>query len=779
MLQLKRRWSVDNVSLLTSALTIMLLGRGALAQPAAEPAPPAAAAPAPVPPAPPADAAPPAEAAPPAATPAEPPPAVEPPPPAATQPPPAPAPELEPPVAPLQEEIEELDLGELLNMKTTVSTKEAASISRSQGMVTAYNEHDIRRTGYYTLSDLADITAGYSSYTIFGEKVFETRGQKAGSFNNNKHLILIDGIPVNHGKGNKAMIDENFPLFFADRVEFLKGPASALYGTSAFFGVVNIAPKELSAPGFRAEGRAGMGTQQVDKRAYANMIYRDRERHAAIYAGFYEKGPSQAYTGSVDNVANRFWDDQRSEFLYVKYGQDDGTLQGMQAGVIYASKNGGLGEFWLGGYSPEYNDLTWVQIVPYLKYERKIIENLHVDAYFKADRDIEKATAAALGSPGYDGTGTPILLYENRISVYEGQAELRWSPIKELNAIGGLNVNVSYQNTGKSDYGGVISADPGPVFIQSTATLRSRNVFRTTSPFLQLTSTLPVLTGLHVTAGARLDAGNAHLDGGDATFSQFSPRAGIVQELTDYLSVKVLYGTALRAPGNKEIGLNNESRPFLADPDLATQVGPEKIRSLEGGLAFNTRHVSANVAGFVNETTDALDGTAAPANDGGSDRNIFQNTPGKIVARGTEVEVAAALDADSRIFVNHAFAKAKLYVDDNDDTGSELADVPIHKVNAGISYRLRAPVDVTGSLIGKWVSGYRTGPQPDAPAPQKPEIDGHFLLDANIIYRVTQHLGLELMARNLTDKTWKLPQGGVVFVPMPRRSFHLTATYGW
>jgi hypothetical protein len=50
-------------------------------------------------------------------------------------------------------EIEMLDLGELLNMKTTVTTKEAASISRSQGMVTAYNEHDIRRIGYYTLSD--------------------------------------------------------------------------------------------------------------------------------------------------------------------------------------------------------------------------------------------------------------------------------------------------------------------------------------------------------------------------------------------------------------------------------------------------------------------------------------------------------------------------------------------------------------------------------------------------------------------------------------------------
>lgn len=661
-------------------------------------------------------------------------------------------------------------------MTTTVTTKQAAPISQSPGMVTAYNDADIRRTGYYTLADLADITAGYSSYSIFGEKVFETRGQKAGSFNNNKHLILLDGIPVNHGKGNKAMIDENFPLFFASRVDFLRGPASALYGTSAFFGVVNIVPKELDEPGFHAEGRAGMGNQQTDKRVAANMVYRDHDRHAAAYVGFYEKGPSKAYTGTVDNPANRYWDDQRSEFIYLTYGADSGVLQGLKAGFIYSAKNGGLGEHWLGGYSPEYNDLTWVQIIPYLKYERKITDDWYVDAYFKADRDIEKGTAASTAGPTYDGTGSPLLLYENRISVYEGQAELRWNPLKDLNVIGGANVNVSYQNTGHSDYGGTISADPGPVFVVSTTTLRPRNTFKTYSPFLQVTHTLPLLAGLHITAGARLDAGSAHLDGADATFSQISPRAGIVQELTKYLSLKLLYGTALRAPGNKEIGLNNESRPFLADPSLATQVKPETIRSLEGGIAFNTRNVSANVAGFVNETRDALDGTAVAAADGGPDRNVFHNAPGKIVARGTEMEVTVAADADTRVFGNYAFAKALLYADSSDETGSELADVPIHKVNLGASYRLHAPIDVTGSLIGKYISGYRTGPPSD---PAKPELDPLLTIDANIIYRTTEHLSFELMGRNLLDSNYKLPQGGVAFVPLPRRSFHLTLDYRW
>src|SRR6266478_8728112 len=345
-------------------------------------------------------------------------------------------------------------LAELLNMSATVATKSSATVSRSPGIVTVYGEQDIRRLGYYTIADLADVTAGYSSYSIYGEKVLETRGQKAGSFVNNKHLVLIDGIPMHHGRGNKAMIDENFPLFFANRVEFLKGPASALYGTGAFFGVVNIAPKELEDRGFRAEWRAGLGSNQGEKRVLANGMYRDGVRHAAVYVGFYDKGPSEALTGTSDNPDNRLWDNQRSEFLYLTYGVDSGALAGLKAGFIYATKNGGLGEFWLAGYSPRYDDLTWVQMIPYVKYERRLGHSYSFDGYIKASRDIEQATAATTGQARSAGTGDLALLYRFGVSTYEALAELRWEPSEIVNVIGGVDVNISYQYDGDGSHGG-------------------------------------------------------------------------------------------------------------------------------------------------------------------------------------------------------------------------------------------------------------------------------------------------------------------------------------
>jgi outer membrane receptor for ferrienterochelin and colicins len=673
-------------------------------------------------------------------------------------------------------------LAEMLNMSATVATKTSATVSRSPATVTVYSDQDIRRLGYYTLADLADVTAGYNSHIVFGEKVFESRGQKAGSFNNNKHLVLIDGIPVNHARGNKAMLDENFPLFCANRIEFLKGPASALYGTGAFFGVVNIAPKELEDSGFRAEARAGLGTQQSDKRVAANVLYRDDFRHAALHVGLFGKEPSGAFTGTTIDENNRFWDNQRSEFFYLTYGIDHGPFAGLKGGVIYSSKNGGLGEHWLGGNSPTYDDLTWVQMIPYLKYQRTLTRSLELDGYFKANRDTEKATAAVQNRPVSTGPEDLVLLYSSSVTAYEGLAELRWQPATTWNVIGGVNVNISHQNDGLGDYGGFVTSRPQAVFAPNRYTLTSRDIFQAYSTFLQIGATLPVLAALYVTAGARLDAGKAP----DARFWRLSPRVGIVQELTRFLSVKLLYDTALRAPGIKEVGLNKEVRPQLPDPTQAPPVQPETIRSLEAGLAFNTSHISLNTAVFVNETRDALDGRSV-RDSNGTLKNIFTNTPGTIVARGTEVELTLAASPDTRLFANYSFARAVAAPRPDDDAevraeALALADVPIHRVNAGASYRWSKPIDLTGTLVAKWVSAYRGGvpPMPDVPSPPPPsDPPGHLVVDFNLISRLTGHASIELLVRNLTNTTYRLPQGGQPYIPMPRRSFHLTLDYRW
>lgn len=53
-------------------------------------------------------------------------------------------------------------------------------------------------------------------------------------------LVLVDGVPVNDRQTGHFHLDLAVPLDAVERIEVLRGPASAVYGSSAVGGVVNI-----------------------------------------------------------------------------------------------------------------------------------------------------------------------------------------------------------------------------------------------------------------------------------------------------------------------------------------------------------------------------------------------------------------------------------------------------------------------------------------------------------------------------------------------------------
>ena len=65
-------------------------------------------------------------------------------------------------------------------------------------------------------------------------------------------------------------IHQLYNLVFAEKVELLKGPGSALYGTSAFFGVMSITPKALSENGVLVDIK-GMFRGQINKIEYWSL----------------------------------------------------------------------------------------------------------------------------------------------------------------------------------------------------------------------------------------------------------------------------------------------------------------------------------------------------------------------------------------------------------------------------------------------------------------------------------------------------------------------------
>jgi outer membrane receptor for ferrienterochelin and colicins len=135
------------------------------------------------------------------------------------------------------EDLMKLDAGRVFGVSERLQpvTEAPASVS----FITA---EEIARYGYRTL---ADILRGVRGMYVTDDRNFSligTRGfAKPGDYNS-RILLLVNGHRVNDNVFGQAEIGAEFgldPAIF-ERVEIIRGPASSLYGDSAFFAVVNV-----------------------------------------------------------------------------------------------------------------------------------------------------------------------------------------------------------------------------------------------------------------------------------------------------------------------------------------------------------------------------------------------------------------------------------------------------------------------------------------------------------------------------------------------------------
>lgn len=518
----------------------------------------------------------------------------------------------------------QLPLEKLMDIKITVASKNEEKISDAPGMVTAYTNDDIRKKGYYTISDLSDITSGYSSYTAYGEKTLETRGQKAGSWNNSKHLLLVDGIPINHVRAYSAPVEMQIPLFFADRVEFLKGPGSALYGVSAFYGVINIATTLLEEKGTTVKSKLSLGTWNNEKRIMAAVKDKKEGSYSQVNFAVYGRDFGAQHLGpdSLKSDDRRNYDNDNSTFINLNHTITKGKLTGFSIGSIYMRKNSHMGDFWGPVTSPN-NDITWEEIIPYVKYHKRINATHQFKSFIKYNQSLEKSTYGSYwtsyptvnDSVVTSNSSGPIPVnttngYSYKYFNLEGHAELNSTFNEKLNWINGLNYDVRSEQGGSNSYTFTSSSPDSTNQNSYTYTPHvATEMFNTFSYYTQLQYQIPsLLEGATITAGMRLDAGVATSN----SYFQPSPRVAIVQRITKKFNAKLLYGQALRAPGIKEIPTNKAIRKEIEDnggnPNSIKDVNAEKIRSIEAGLTFTDKKIMLSVAAFHNITIDALDG---------------------------------------------------------------------------------------------------------------------------------------------------------------------------
>ncbi len=142
----------------------------------------------------------------------------------------------------------DLSLEQLMDLKVERvygASRQVQKVTQAPSAVSIVTADDIRQFGWRTLADLLRSVRGFyasddRNYTYLGTRGF----QRPGDYNT-RMLVLIDGHRMNDNVYDGAYVgrESMVALDAIERVEVIRGPSSSLYGSSAFFGVINLVTK--------------------------------------------------------------------------------------------------------------------------------------------------------------------------------------------------------------------------------------------------------------------------------------------------------------------------------------------------------------------------------------------------------------------------------------------------------------------------------------------------------------------------------------------------------
>ncbi|HSI06292.1 MAG: TonB-dependent receptor plug domain-containing protein [Myxococcota bacterium] len=159
-------------------------------------------------------------------------------------------------------------LGEEAEIKTAVATKVAQRQIDAPAVIEVITSQQLQAAGYTSVAEALERIPGLALNSDLVYSNVGVRGTSGGLRSGARHLkVLIDGQPVAFRPDAQNFLgQELIPISVIDRIEVLRGPASALYGLNAFLGVVNIVTKQAAAP---ADGTHVPGEYAVLGRGYA------------------------------------------------------------------------------------------------------------------------------------------------------------------------------------------------------------------------------------------------------------------------------------------------------------------------------------------------------------------------------------------------------------------------------------------------------------------------------------------------------------------------------
>jgi outer membrane receptor protein involved in Fe transport len=202
------------------------------------------------------------------------------------------------------------------------AAKREQSLGTVASAVTVVTADQLRRFGYRSL---AEALRGVAGIYIVDDRMVERvgiRGVQILGDANTHILVLIDGSPLNEPWSQFVDGSTALPVNLDDvsRIEVIRGPVSSIYGTNAFFGIINIvsleadkAPRAYGRASFSGYGyddgalrgtygaNAAFGVGNVNRQVRGTVTYAGRNGESIGYPDF----SGANFTGQTDADAMR------------------------------------------------------------------------------------------------------------------------------------------------------------------------------------------------------------------------------------------------------------------------------------------------------------------------------------------------------------------------------------------------------------------------------------------------------------------------------------------
>ncbi len=507
-------------------------------------------------------------------------------------------------IAPLQvlaelndEDVFSMTLEELTQVEITGSTLTPESLKTVPSAVTIFTHDEISCMGLDSLDELMNLVPGFQSYRTSGSSTgypFSSRGRRIGS-TSSEVLIVVDGHRLDEPRSSgSALVVTKIPLMQIQRVEFIRGPGAAIYGSNAMLGVINIITRF-------DENEVGIAYGSFNRKQAYFLASQQLGAVKVDMFGRLDKDDGEDYRVWDTFSANRITTDDPREHA-------DFNIKLKWRGTSVNIRHSQFKEenfYELGNLSNDFNErkgqldyitlkqeFDWQSVESWLwlSYNHTSTESfaqLTAPGQFAAISDPSSNDAVFI-NPDFDDYSEVRVQWHNDWYINNKRdmqfgMEMRYIKAPEATMKNNFDME-AYANRDLpiSYYGAMLD----------TTTVQARSSRNIVGIYGQYQHRLFEAT--NCTLGLRYD--NFSSIGG-----QLSPRLGVVQELNEHHSLKFLYGVAFRAPAENELNLLNNP-VVLGNQNL----NPETVETWELIWVGQWSHSGASLGYFENHYKDSI-----------------------------------------------------------------------------------------------------------------------------------------------------------------------------